>query len=263
MASIPLDAELFRQLEATSTEMKSDKFWRDMAQPIDAGLRHLREEAEAFDSISAKHSRKKALEALQISQEQLDKASENNLFVAEARLMATVLAQLRGDVDVEEALQQAEDAKKTKFVPPAKATGAAPTAPVFDEAAAREKPFAWEQDDEGTVSVKISVPPECAKGDVTVTFGAQRLSVSVKGHPLQPHVIDGALLYGIRSYDSSWALEGKGTKRALVVSLEKADTEVEWQGLLDDEAGRKKKGLSELAAGIEGIEGGALKTYGS
>ena len=59
---------------------------------------------------------------------------------------------------------------------------AAPSAAVFDEAAARATPYKWEQDEEeGTVTLRFAVPPECVKKDVAVKFAPQRLTVSVAG----------------------------------------------------------------------------------
>ena len=127
----------------------------------------------------------------------------------------------------------------------------------------REKPYTWEQDeDDGSVSVRFQVPPECAKGDIKVRFGPQQLSVAVVGHPLQPHVLDATLLYAVVPADCSWALEGKGAKRNLVLTLEKSQPSLAWASLLDDADGRKKKGLSELAMQVEGVESAELKPYG-
>ena len=94
-----------------------------------------------------------------------------------------------------------------------------------------------------------------------VKFAVDRLSVAVRGHPLQPHVVEGKLLHGVRPGDCTWALEGKGGKRALVLTLEKAQAGLAWQGLLSDEAGKKKKALAEMAAGVEGVDVESLKVY--
>ena len=259
----PLDDDLWRRLEAAATEMKSDKFWRDLAAPIDKALRHLRDELEAFDSVSAKEYRKQALAALGDCKVELDKAADANMFVAEAALVDAALAQLRGDEDADAAKQKAAVEAENKYVPPKRGGDTAAATTGWDEATAqkaRETPFTWEADDEGAVNVRIAVPPETGKGDVTVAFAAQHLKVAVKDHPLQPHVIDAPLLYGIKSGECSWALEGKGAKRCLALNLEKRDPEADWAALLADEAGLKKKGLQDLAQGIEGV---GLKAYGS
>merc|ERR1719230_1911092 len=96
----------------------------------------------------------------------------------------------------------------------------------------------------------MSVPSDCKKGDVTVVIGVQHLKVVVKGHPLQP-VIDSDLLYSVAAGDCSWGLEGSGLKRKLAIALEKAQPQLVWAGLLDDEAGRKKKALTEMAQGLD------------
>ena len=257
-AALPLDASTYAQLEAATAEMKSDKFWRDQARPIDAALRAMRDESQAFDKVSAKACRENAIAELEKAKVELDKAAENSLFVPESKLVAAALAQLKGDESAPQAKAESEVAQADKLVLPARPGAASAAAEVFDEAAARETPYTWEQDGEGTVSVRISVPPECGKGDVTVAFKVERLVVTVKGHPLQP-VLDSALLYPIVPGDCSWALEGKGAKRSLALSLEKADESNKWHGLVDDEAGRKKKSLHELAQGLEGAN---LREYG-
>ena len=43
--------------------------------------------------------------------------------------------------------------------------------------------------------------------------------------------------------------------------VRKVQAEQQWASLLDDEAGRKKKGLTELAQSVEGLEE-PLKAYG-
>lgn len=266
---VGLEMDLRRKLEGATTEMKTDKFWRDMAKPIDLGLRCLKDEEEAFDSVSAKEAHTQAIKAFEAAKEELDKAAENRMFISEAALVTAALAQLKGSGEAAELKQQAETAAQTKYVPPADqvipsgfakpvSTGAAAPTSTWDEAAARNKPFEWEQDDEdGMVGVRISVPPECGKNDVKVTFGPQHLRVVVAGHPLQPCVIDGDLLYGIKSSESSWAIEGKGSKRTLVLSLEKASPQPRWAAFLADDEGKKRKDLTELVGDVEG-----LKPYG-
>ena len=71
------------------------------------------------------------------------------------------------------------------------------------------------------VTIRIPVPSECTKHDVKVTFLPEHLTVSVANHPLQPTVVDTDLLYTVRSGECSWALEGKGGKRTLALTLER------------------------------------------
>ena len=88
--------------------------------------------------------------------------------------------------------------------------------------------FSYEQDAETTaVSVRVAVPPATTRADVAVTLLADRLSVSVKGHSRQPHVLDDTLYYDVDPDSMSWALEGSGNSRALLIELEKAEP-VDW-----------------------------------
>jgi len=74
-----LPDDIKEALEGQSAEMKTDKFWRDLAKGIDAGLRFLKEEAEAFDSVSAKEYRKQAIKMLEEAETELEKAANSDL----------------------------------------------------------------------------------------------------------------------------------------------------------------------------------------
>ena len=65
LAGPPLSDALLQRLKGICAEMRSDSFWRDLASPIQAALNALRDEAESFDSISAKEYRKSALQSLE------------------------------------------------------------------------------------------------------------------------------------------------------------------------------------------------------
>lgn len=277
MPTLTLDDNLKSRLVGATTEMKTDKFWRDMAKPIDKALRLLKDSEDAFDSVSAKEYLKQSITAFADAECELDKAAENKIFVSEAALVKTALAQLRGDEGVEELQAKADAAAANKMdakdndalakqagvVP--KPAPAAPVAAVWDAEGAAKTPYTWEADadEEGAVNVRVAVPPETARGDVTVKFSTQHLTCCVKNHPLQPSVIDAALLYAIKPGECSWGLEGKGAKRVLVLNVEKAEPGANWVGLLDDEEGRTKKGLQSVAAGIEGVDLQDLKPYGA
>jgi len=256
--------------------MASDSFWRDMSRPIQAGLRALKDETEAMDSVSRKEYRKQAIKHLENSTEQLEQAAKNKLFVAELEVVKASIAQLKGEAnadsvakdaaqkldasDAARAEQKAGQVKREEIFRDITGAPQPPPKPPseFDEKAARETPYTWDQDEEGTVTVSISVPPECKKGDVSVSFSRQHLKVLVKGHPLQP-VLDHDLLYEIVSSDSSWGLEGSGAKRKLVVAMEKSAEGLRWEGLVDSEEGRMKKTITGMAEGM-GFEG--MKKWG-
>jgi len=77
------------------------------------------------------------------------------------------------------------------------------------------------------MSVFVPVPSCTLGADISVVATAERLRVSVVGHHKQPTVLDGELSYDIDADLLSWALEGSGSNRRLVISLEKAEP-VDW-----------------------------------
>ena len=83
LAGPPLSDALLQRLKGICAEMRSDSFWRDLASPIQAALNALRDEAESFDSISAKEYVKR-LQSSRVAT-QLSEAAKNNPFVAEPR----------------------------------------------------------------------------------------------------------------------------------------------------------------------------------
>ena len=102
MATIPLLPDALRQrLEGITAEMRGDSFFRDMAKPITAGLVALRDEADAFDRVSARSCRDRAIACLEESAQQLGKAAENKLFVAEHEVVVAALSHLKGEDDAE------------------------------------------------------------------------------------------------------------------------------------------------------------------
>ena len=269
----PLSNQMLTHLQAISAEMRSDGFWRDLATPLQIALTAVRDEAEAFDSISAKEYRKKAVEQLEFSVVQLGKAAENKLWVSELEVVKSALAQLKGaaaegSVIAEQAAEvqhattaaptkvqatssqsttvaalQAKQAAEKGSAPP-KHVPTTPSTPAEFEAPS--PPFTWDQDEDGCVSVSIPVPHGCQKQDVSVTFQARHLAVHVQGHPLSP-VVDADLLYPVETSACSWGLEGTGTKRLLAINLEKKNEEEKWTGLLDDDYGRMAKELTSIS----------------
>ena len=64
------------------------------------------------------------------------------------------------------------------------------------------------------ITVRIAVPPTTKKGDVVVMFKAKFLYMSVRGHRLQPAIIDGMLNGSVNADSCSWSLEaGAGRGR--------------------------------------------------
>jgi hypothetical protein len=86
--------------------------------------------------------------------------------------------------------------------------------------------------DESNLTINVPVPAQASAKDVTITVGAERLAVSVRGHVRQPNVLEGVLYYDVTPESLAWELTGAGDARMLVVTLEKAEP-VSWdEGLL-------------------------------
>ena len=83
--------------------------------------------------------------------------------------------------------------------------------------------FTYEQDGSTGISIRVAVPPATSKADVAVTALADRLRVSVNGHS----GLDGELYYDVDPDETSWAIEGSGDARELVIELTKAEP-VDW-----------------------------------
>ena len=102
--------------------------------------------------------------------------------------------------------------------------------------------FSYEQDESSTeLSIRVAVPPGTSKADVTVNVLAGSLCVSVSGH----RVLDGTLYYDVDADSTSWALEGSGDTRALIIELTKAEP-VDWDDGLFRVATADDEPLPEL-----------------
>ena len=93
--------------------------------------------------------------------------------------------------------------------------------------------YALEQEDDSTeLTVYVPVPASTERKDVSITATAERLRVSVAGHPRQPAVFSGQLYYDIDPDTLTWELKGTGEDRKLAISLDKAEP-INWdEGLL-------------------------------
>jgi len=276
LAGPPLSEDMRQRLQGVVVEMMSDKFWRDMASPIQAGLIALRDESEAFDKVSAAMHRKKALTSLEASEVQLAEAAKNKMFVMEHELVKAALAQIKGEDGASAAVESAasaQDSSKsasanteatseqaalvaTLQAKQAADKGQAPAKPApakpaeSTEFVVSSPPYTWsDMDDDGSVGVSIPVPANTQKKDVSVVFKPKRLVVKINGHPLEP-VIDAELLYAVQSDSCSWGLEGSGAKRKVALNLEKVSDDEKWASLFNDEQGRMAK---ELAGNLQGM----------
>jgi len=86
--------------------------------------------------------------------------------------------------------------------------------------------------DRQEVTVTVPVPAATARSDVDVCIQATSLRIAVKGHSIQPAVLDGELTGAVDLEASSWSLEGSGDKRRVVLELEKKMGGFMWDRLL-------------------------------
>jgi len=82
------------------------------------------------------------------------------------------------------------------------------------------------------VTVTVPVPAETKRSDVDVCIEAATLRIAVKGHSIQPTIVDGELSGAVDPEASAWSIEGSGEKRRVVVELEKKMGGFMWTRLL-------------------------------
>lgn len=84
------------------------------------------------------------------------------------------------------------------------------------------------------IRVTIKVPPSTASSDCKVKIQRDHLTVAVKGHEVQPAIIDGDLAGRLDVEACGWNVEGKGEDRRLVLELEKEMGGLQWRKLVRD-----------------------------
>lgn len=220
---------LVATLRACAAEFKRDRFWADMAKPVDRALGALERSDQAL-----------AVRELQAALRSLPPAELNSvgLFAQQRRDIVGVLG----------ALGAGERAPSPPPRPPPP-----PLAP-----------YAFEQT-EAEVTVTLAVPAGTRKGDVAVKFGRTAVRVAVAGHPTQPALLDGRLEHPVDVDGCGWCLSGEGDQRALCLNFEKASAGLRWTQLLlgggegapaDDNDAR---GIGGGGAGLGAVEAARLE----
>lgn len=233
MADFSIDK--FKDLKDTITfigkVLNSDKFYRDpLGKWANQALSMLNQADQEADPEAADGQRGRAGQILGRLDKELKNFVENGMFLEESNRLQKALG-------------------AAGLPPPPGPPGPVP----LDENKAIADPFEFDQKDD-EVTVTIPVPPKTAAADVKVVSKRQHLQVSVKGHPLQPFVIDGKLAAVADADSFVWTLE-TFVQRNLVISFEK-EVATQWVGLLDD--GKEAKAL-EKQAGVNNFLGDALK----
>uniref|UniRef100_A0A6V4G6C6 CS domain-containing protein n=1 Tax=Prymnesium polylepis TaxID=72548 RepID=A0A6V4G6C6_9EUKA len=228
-------------LGACTEEYKRDRFWADLAKPIDKAIEKLREEeAElaAGEYDKAAEARKVAMMLLEHHDEQMQAAAAaGHLFVNESKMVKmvhdafkwdgtlTLASPLNSMAQATMAMQK-EGAKERQY-------HAQNNQDRLEKVRSAMKPYTFEHTaDHQEMTVKVPVPPATASRDVKCKVTRDTIRVSVQGHAKQPAVIDGKLQHPVDPEAFDWHLEGKGEERTLVLDLEKVSGGIDWYDLL-------------------------------
>lgn len=229
-------------IASVSDECDKDKFWADMGKPAKLALAKYKRAAlvAAEDATEAEKLRSEGMECLKHLDQQLTAASEAGLFKTEARLVQLVVRTLEAhpSLTLDSPLSAvAANAQREQAAASAARTELEQSVAQSASLAHLKKhmrPYEFSQgQDDPEMTVSIAVPPETKTADVQVKLTRKTLYVSVKGHALQPAVINGTLLHAIDPSESAFHLEGAGEGRKLVLDLEKESAGLDWSpGLL-------------------------------
>jgi len=227
-------------LLACAKEFKSDRFWADLAKPIDKAIEKFREEETALESSDfnvAAEARKIAMMCLEHLDDQMQQASDGGLFHNEARMVKLVHDVFKWDETLRlnsplDNFAQATHAMQSEGVKE-RQYHAAKNQSKLDAVKSAMKPYIFDHtSDSCEMTVRVGVPPATAARDVKCRLTRETIVVSVAGHMLQPTVIDGKLQHPIDAEACDWHLEGTGDARQLVIDLEKCSGGIDWQDLL-------------------------------
>jgi len=229
-------------LMSVANECKKDNFWRDMAKPADQAVARFKRMALTEDAAEKAKLRAEGMECLAFFDKQLENADKAGLFKQEYRLVNLVVKHLKENEELQlssplHALAAAERAAQgftTMQAARDQVQNSAQAQRSIAQVREHMRPYTFHcSQDETEMSVTIKVPPETKTADCVVDIKRETLKVSVKGHALQPTVIDGKLLYPIDETMSQWHLEGSGDKRVLILDLENTHAGIDWsKGLL-------------------------------
>jgi hypothetical protein len=229
-------------LMSVANECKKDNFWRDMARPADQAVARFKRMALTDDADEKAKLRAEGMEHLEFFDKQLENADKAGLFKQEYRMVNLVVKHLKENQDLQlssplNALAAAERAARgLTEMQSARDQMQSSAQAQRSIAQVREhmRPYTFHcSQDDNEMTVTIKVPPETKMADCVVEIKRETLKVCVKGHALQPSVIDGKLLYPIDQTMSQWHLEGSGDTRVLILDLENTHAGVDWsKGLL-------------------------------
>mmetsp|Transcript_40981 Transcript_40981/g.76185 ORF Transcript_40981/g.76185 Transcript_40981/m.76185 type:complete len:219 (+) Transcript_40981:46-702(+) len=175
-----------------------------------------------------KDADKRALgvEALIQLQDQLHIARRLGNFVEEANMIEAIAGRMRTD----------ETFGLTSLVPMVQAEQSDEMKEMIkqmQQADLQSRPYEFlNTADSEEMTVNIHVPPDTKMKDVSVKLSATTIRVEVSGHEMQPCIIDGSFFQAVDPAGCDHHLEGSGTKRMLVIDLEKKQNGLKWPDLL-------------------------------
>jgi hypothetical protein len=214
-----------QDLENFIAHFRSDKFWKDMAFPL--------EQAIPLMAKGDPESRAKAVALFNESKEMLSASREAGIFTHEANVV-TALCNKLGDESFTLQSPSSELNVQEQTQEEKAAEAQVREAMTRLESAQGQKLKAYDfthTPDKQEMTVTIAVPAETKKADVKVNCSADTLKVEVKGHQLQP-VVEGKLFEKVDVDAFDWHLEGSGDKRVLILDLEKVMGGLDWPDLL-------------------------------
>eukprot|EP00933_Yihiella_yeosuensis_P036547 TRINITY_DN30312_c0_g1_i1.p1 TRINITY_DN30312_c0_g1~~TRINITY_DN30312_c0_g1_i1.p1 ORF type:complete len:218 (+),score=51.67 TRINITY_DN30312_c0_g1_i1:87-740(+) len=171
-------------------------------------------------------SRAQAVEQLVALQDQLHLARRTGNYVKEANLIEAMAGRMRSDdsyglKSVVPVVQQEQSADFQEMMK------------MMQKAQLESRPYEFiNEADTEEMTVNIKVPPETQMKDVTVKLTAKTIRVEVKGHELQPCVLDGSFYKAVDVSGCDHHLEGSGDKRVLCLDLFKAQNGMKWPDIL-------------------------------
>lgn len=232
-------------LNACTSEFKSDRFWADLAKPIDKAIEKFREHEAALtigEHATAAEARSVAVMCLDNLDEQMQQASNNNLFLNEAKMVRHVRDVMKFDesIRLDSPLNSMAEATHAMLSEGAKERQfhASKNQTKLEAVRMAMKPYEFEHaQDSCEMTVKVRVPPSTMTRDVKCHISRDAIKVCVAGHTLQPSVIDGKLQHPVDPAACDWHLEGKGDSRQVVIDLEKVSGGLDWQDLLQPQLG--------------------------
>ncbi|CAE8628257.1 unnamed protein product [Polarella glacialis] len=172
------------------------------------------------------NSRTKGVEALINLQDQLHLARRMGHYVKEANMVEAITGNMRTNesFSLQSMLPLVQSEQSDDFKEMIK---------MMQKADLESRPYEFlNTADEEDMTVNIKVPASTQMKDVTVKLTATKIRVEVKGHEVQPCIIDGALFKPVDTSGCDHHLEGSGEKRILVLDLTKQTNGLKWPDLL-------------------------------